>query len=133
MSITLKGSEIVQLANMPKNNVLVTEKYSAKLTYDILKALKLIKKEAQTIEETRIKLAGEFGKLNEETNQYEFADNGAESFVKVYSELLESEFTIEGIIKFNPTILKNLSVTEYEIILPLLNDFEECEVLEIVE
>jgi hypothetical protein len=132
MSITLKGLEVVNIANMQKSNILVTEKYSAKTTYDILKTLKLIKKEAINIDEARIEIANKLGKLNEETNQYEFEDGGLQ-FSKEYSELLESDITIEGIQKFNPMILKDISVAEYELIQPLFNDYEICEIMELAE
>jgi hypothetical protein len=132
MSITLKGLEVVNIANMPKSNILLTEKYSAKTTYDILKTLKLIKKEAINIDEARIEIANQLGRLNEETNQYEFEDGGLQ-FSKEYSELLESDITIEGIQKFNPMILKDISVSEYELIQPLFNDYEICEVMELVD
>lgn len=91
--------------------VLANQPFPASLSFKISKIMKAVMAELKTCDETRLKLCGQYGVLNQETDTYEFPDKTKlEELNKEYAELVKTEVTIPGE-RLDPDRLPELSIS----------------------
>ena len=94
----------------------------ARDAFRLCKIVKAVAKELEACNDTRLKLCEQFGKLNEDTQSYDFAsDSDREAFTREYGELLKTEVEISGE-RINPSILNNISAGELLVLAWLIED-----------
>lgn len=81
----MKLSQIVECA--PALSALAATKLPAKSAYRVAKAINLIKPELTAYEESRLKLAEQFGVKSEDGTSFQFDADGAASFSKGMADL----------------------------------------------
>ena len=87
----------------------------AKIAFCLAKNIRLIQAELNAYEDARISLCKRYGKLNKETNSYEFEPEERRHFQAEFEDLLEIEVDIE-VTRLKSSDLINLTLSAAELL-----------------
>lgn len=89
--------KILQLLNASESlTALASKELSAVFSFSLAKLIKSVQEEIKLFEETRLKKAQEYGKVNEQENKYEIFPEKIGQFKKELEDLVEQEVIVKG-------------------------------------